>query len=558
MKRLTMHRRCFERITSPALFTYALLVLMLASCQNTSAPEAGKTPKAAETFPAGATDAHTDTATPATPVAHGGFTTPPPSSRATVAARNSREPRYDIAVSDQDAREFFMGLMQTTSHNIVVHPEVNGRISLFLQQVTLQEALTAVNDMYGFDYERNDYGYVILPAVMNTRVFAINYLNVERKGSSRTSVSSGEITNTNNEQSDKIGNNTSSTTSSVRDSTTIETSNTNNFWKDLEKMLDMMVDKQRGSLVAINPQAGLVVVRGMPHELRSVDNFLKRAQLSLDRQVVLEAKILEVTLRDGFQAGINWSALAELNSGDNTIGAGLGSAALSNPDLIDGIFGVTVTSNDFNAVIELLQTQGDVSVLSSPRVATVNNQKAAIKVGTDEFFVTNVKTTTTTGTATTQTPEVTLTPFFSGIVLDVTPQIGDQGDVVLHVHPSVSEVVDQKKDIKIGDSDLSLPLALSSIREADSVVRARSQQVVLIGGLMSNNSSDVSAKVPGLANTPGLGWLFTQKRQSHAKSELVILLRPIIADTPPTGWTSEQLRDADAGFTDGPWLKPAR
>lgn len=217
-----------------------------------------------------------------------------------------------------------------------------------------------------------------------------------------------------------------------------------------------------------------------------------------------------------------------------------------------------MTSNDFNAVIELLQTQGDVSVLSSPRVATVNNQKAAIKVGTDEFFVTNVKTTTTTGTATTQTPEVTLTPFFSGIVLDVTPQIGDQGDVVLHVHPSVSEVVDQKKDIKIGDSDLSLPLALSSIREADSVVRARSQQVVLIGGLMSNNSSDVSAKVPGLANTPGLGWLFTQKRQSHAKSELVILLRPIIADTPPTGWTSEQLRDADAGFTDGPWLKPAR
>jgi MSHA biogenesis protein MshL len=261
-----------------------------------------------------------------------------------------------------------------------------------------------------------------------------------------------------------------------------------------------------------------------------------------------------VELSKGFQTGINWSTL--LRSGNDTITAsqiGGGSVLVNengtsdiagaqtnldpaNPTPLQsaltsafgGVFTLALNLGDFNAFIELLKTQGNVQVLSSPRVATMNNQKAVIKVGTDEFFVTDVSTTTVTGTSTTVTPSVTLTPFFSGIALDVTPQISEEGEVTLHVHPSISDVVDQEKTVTIGNTKQQLPLALSKIRESDSVIRAKSGQVVVIGGLMQDLNDDRSASTVGLGDIPLLGNLFKHKKNRGLKSELVILLRPIV------------------------------
>jgi MSHA biogenesis protein MshL len=177
----------------------------------------------------------------------------------------------------------------------------------------------------------------------------------------------------------------------------------------------------------------------------------------------------------------------------------------------------------------LLETQGSVQVLSSPRISTVNNQKALIKVGQDEFFVTEISNDTTTSSGgTTTNPEVELTPFFSGISLDVTPQISENEDIILHIHPSISEVEDQSKVIAVGDQVFQLPLALSTIRETDSVVYARSGQVVVLGGLMQNRSADSNSGTPLLGKLPVLGHLFAQQRNQTVKSELVILLRPVI------------------------------
>jgi MSHA biogenesis protein MshL len=167
-------------------------------------------------------------------------------------------------------------------------------------------------------------------------------------------------------------------------------------------------------------------------------------------------------------------------------------------------------------------------VLSSPRVSAVNNQKAVIKVGQDEFFVTDFSTTTTTGTATTTTPSVTLTPFFSGIALDVTPQISGDGSVLLHIHPSVSRVEDQDKEITFGEESLTLPLALSTVRESDTIIRAKSGQIVVIGGLMEDILTDEEAATPFLSDIPMVGELFKHKRQRKAKTELVILLKPLV------------------------------
>ena len=227
--------------------------------------------------------------------------------------------------------------------------------------------------------------------------------------------------------------------------------------------------------IVISPQSGLVVVRALPYELREIERYLKQSESNVQRQVILEAKLIEVELNDGFQSGINWSALRYWNGGNNGLllgqtGGGTllnsgqseiaGNTGVLNPDArqfiegtaasaFGGMFAATLATKDFTAFIELLKSQGNVQVLSSPRVSTLNNQKAVIKVGSDEYFVTGVSSTSTsTAAGTSVVPDIQLTPFFSGIALDVTPQI-NESEVVLHIHPMVTEVVNQTKEFTI-------------------------------------------------------------------------------------------------------------
>jgi MSHA biogenesis protein MshL len=169
-------------------------------------------------------------------------------------------------------------------------------------------------------------------------------------------------------------------------------------------------------------------------------------------------------------------------------------------------------------------------VLSSPRVATINNQKAVLKVGQDDFFVTNVSTTSTTsGTSTTISPTITVQPFFSGIALDVTPQIDENTGIILHVHPQVSRVTEQRKVVDLGTLGVfTLPLASSSVNETDTIVRVQDGNIVAIGGLMRQESESIDSQVPGLGDVPGVGLLFQQRNRRTTKSEIVILLKPTI------------------------------
>ena len=195
-----------------------------------------------------------------------------------------------------------------------------------------------------------------------------------------------------------------------------------------------------------------------------------------------------------------------------------------------GVFSAALRIGDFSAFIEALETQGDVHVLSSPRVSTVNNQKAVIKVGSDEFFVTGISTETleSSGGGAQQSVDVELTPFFSGVALDVTPQIDENNVVTLHVHPAVSDIQEKVKQIT---DTLRVPLASSTIRESDSIVSAKSGQVIVIGGLMQNTSSDANAGVPWLGRLPFVGGLFRHEKRAFKKSELVILLKPVVVDS---------------------------
>ncbi|MGL5336722.1 MAG: secretin N-terminal domain-containing protein, partial [Enterovibrio sp.] len=326
------------------------------------------------------------------------------------------EKRIRVNAKGVDARDFFGALVQNTPYDLMLHPSVSGRITLSLKEATLPEILEATADLYGYGISFKGNVLQVLPATLRTQTFPVDYLQLQRTGFSQTSVNINGLT-------ERRGSGQTSSAlnqSTAGNGTSIETRTYSDFWSQLERSVTTMIGAGDGKNVSVSPQASLLTVTAYPHELRQVKEFLAVSQQRLKRQVILEAKILEVTLHDGYQQGINWSNITKTIGSTVTNISRPGAAALAGnavSNIVGGQTNITITDGDFQGVLSFLDTQGDVNVLSSPRVTAANNQKAVIKVGGDEFFVTDISFSDVIGDNNNNSggPNIELTPFFSGI-----------------------------------------------------------------------------------------------------------------------------------------------
>ncbi len=552
-----------------SLLTLTLSYAMLTACTTTEPQRNNATltkiknelKQAAEVKPA-----------PATPKAINDALLPPLKIAMPKASAKQLEQRFDLVISNAPASQVLMGIVSGTRYSMLVSQDLTGMISVNLKDVTVFEALDSLRELYGYEYKVEGTRIFIEPQAMQTRVFQVNYIVGQRKGASDTRVTSGSVSNGNSQTGQSTGATTTTNSSGSANrtaliSTSISTTSDNDFWKDLTDSLNGIVGNENGRRVVVNLQSGVIMVRAMPAEVRNVEAFLRLMQVTIERQVILEAKIMNVQLNEQSQSGVNWSIFGKSGSNTGIVGnlnanTRLGSSG--NGDVISGdlgassgnvianaattalggpLFAVALQGANFAALLSFLETQGDVQVLSSPRIATINNQKAVLKVGTDEFFVTGISSNTTASTgATTTSPEVTLQPFFSGIALDVTPQIDKDDNIILHMHPSISQVSTVNKQLNLGGASgaINLPLASSNVSETDSIVRTHDGRVIAIGGLMTESSINNNSKVPGLGDIKGVGNAFRQKGKTSSKTELVILLKATVVQGQDS-WSSDVL-----------------
>lgn len=432
---------------------------------------------------------------------------------------------FDVSADSVPARAFFMSLVKGTDENITVNPKISGTITLDLKHVTLEQVLAAVKDNYGYQYHKTPYGYEVYPSRLESRVYTVNYLNAVRNGGSYVAVDSGLISQERNQETTSTGTINNTTQDVSTPSSSVKTTSTIDFWPGLKAALEAIIGAGENTKerVVIEPASGLVVVTAPPAMQTQVAHYIDRLNGSMSREVMIEAEILKVTLSKGFQSGINWTLLGATQVGNTNLTDSLSS--------FTPIFTLSGKIGSLNTVISLLSTQGNVQVLSSPRISAINNQKAVIKVGTDEYFITDVSNTVSgSGSDAQSTQDVTMQPFFSGISLGVTPTITQQGNVYLQIHPIVSTVTDASKTYTLNGASNTIPSAKSDIDESDSVVYARSGQVIVLGGLIQNQSSEYLGSTPFLAKIPFVGALFRQTNQSSTKEELVILLKPVVVN----------------------------
>ncbi len=434
---------------------------------------------------------------------------------------------FTLSVRNADIREVLLAFGKKADLNILVHPDVKGEVTVDLKRVTLEEALDALLSPIGFMWRREGNFVRVSKPTLETRIFTVNYISTRRAGSAALSATTGGTTGGAGAAGGAAAG--GGVTGGGVGFSSVSSTDSVDLWSELERTLVKFLSKD-GSLV-ISQTAGLIAVTDFPANIRRVAQYLELVQGSAQRQVMIEAQIIEVELSKDFSAGIDWSLIPK-NLHINPLGTQIVRGTLTGGSLVSQSLASAAASafqiglatkfgsQTLQLLLSALSKQGKVTILSSPKISTLNNQKAVMKVATDDVFFTTTRTREpTTGVVTETITPQTVT---EGIVLDVTPQISEDDTITMNIRPSISERVGQA----ISPTGGTVPIV--AVRATDTVVRVKDGQTVVIGGLMNNRSTRNVTGVPLLQDIPVAGGLFRKKETEDRKTELVILLTPTV------------------------------
>jgi MSHA biogenesis protein MshL len=440
---------------------------------------------------------------------------------------------YSLRVRDGEVQDVLLALAQESGENLVVDPEVTGKVTVNLNRVTLEQALDAILGQLGFNYRREGRIIRISKPVLETKIFQVNYISTTRKGEKTVVATHG---------SGAGGEQISASETRISGKDDID------FWAEVQEGLTAIIFEEEkpaavlraresgvvssmaskdGKQLVISKISGLIQVRDYPDKLQEVERFLEQLEASIQRQVLIQARILEVTLRKEFETGVRWDNiqtellnldLTQLSLSWNIFGGGTPTSA-TGALLVAGATG-PLAGGDFvlGDLVKALETQGKVKALASPKVSTLNNQTAIIKVARQDVYFTSEISQAETSTLQSFTPNT----IDVGVILDVTPQIGGGGYITMNIHPSITAEYD-----RVTAPDGS-EFPLLRIRETDTVVKVRDGQTIVIAGLLQDQENSTRTGLPCLTNLPGLAYLFGYRMETAEKTELVILISPTV------------------------------
>jgi MSHA biogenesis protein MshL len=469
---------------------------------------------------------------------------------------------FSIFARGSNIHDVLLAFSKESELNIVIDPELSGKVTIDLKRVTLKEALEAILSPLGWSYRIDGKFIRISKPQMETRLFTLNYIVTKRSG--KREVYASTSTGGSSQISSLTGQQTALSQGGARTGyTDLVSVDEMDLWNEIQKGLGSLIfgsveEKEtagkeekvtwtrvdeKGKKLIINKSTGAIMVTDYPVNLNKIALYLETVEGSSQRQVSIQAKIMEVTLSDSHKEGINWKVIEGLpratnvafgftNKAGTTGYTGTSSGYLTDTGTIStpggfkiGVFGGTFslgaagTEVLLSDIMQAIAEQGDIKILSSPTISTLNNQKAIIRVGDqDVFFITGAVSTQTTVTQTIQPMTIDI-----GIILDVTPQIAEDGTIIMSIHPSITEKTGEKTT---PDGKSTFPLL--SVRETDTTVRVRDGQMIIIAGLIQEKIEEDYTCVPVLQSLPLMGSLFRYKTGTKKKSELVIMITPTL------------------------------
>ena len=440
---------------------------------------------------------------------------------------------YTVVVSNVPVKNLLFSLARDANLNVDIHAGIKGKVSINAIRQTLPQILERISKQVALRYEFKKQILIVTPDKPYWHNYRINYVNMARKSESEVSVAT-QIATTGG----SINKTGSSSTGGNNSKTKVTNNSSNDFWKTINKNLNAILGEKgtKGTNVVLNPVSGIVSVKATQKQQQQVQLFIDRVMANAQRQVLIEVTIVEVELGDRFQSGIDWQRLSS-NGGTGSNGISVVSNLLGGNLAAAPLFSLGYNKTQGNgtnlgATLKLLESFGNVKVISSPKIMALNNQTALLKVVDEKVYFT-VKlevqeATTTTAEKKTFTSDVHTVPV--GLVMSVVPQISKEGYVTLNVRPTITRITGFASDpapAYMGEKFTNLIPEIQT-REMESLLQVADGRTIIMGGLMQNKIDKKTKSIPGLSKFKRLNKFLSYRDHNFTKTELVIFLRPTI------------------------------